>query len=49
MEKILILILFISVVSFIIILNLKKQEKKEDTRPRLINKAIKDYRKKKED
>ena len=49
MEKSLILILFVSVISFIIILNLKKQDKKEDTRPRLINKAIKDYRKKKED
>ncbi len=49
MEKSLILILFVSVISFIIILNLKKQNKKEDTKPRLINKAIKDYRKKKED
>ena len=49
MEKSLILILFVSVVSFIITLNLKKQNKKEDTKPRLINKAIKDYRKKKED
>ncbi len=49
MEKSLLLILFISTISFIIILNLKEKKKEEDTRPRLINKAIKDYRKKKED
>jgi len=31
------------------ILNRKEKKKVEDTKPRLINKAIKDYRKKKED
>jgi len=48
LEKSLLIILFISVVSFIVILNLKEKNKDKDTKPRLIKKALKEKRKRNE-